>query len=282
MRTIRRLYFYTVALISLEVVAWGLVGLLRSIFSSRLVNTADVLAQALALVLVGVPIFLFHWLWTQRAAVKDEEERTASLRAIFFYAVLIGTLVPVVQNLLALVNRIALGVSDIAASRALVGGLQTWQDNLIAIFINGMVGFYFYRTLHTEWKSLPEVENFADIRRLHRYLWLLYGLLMVVYGAQQILRFIFYIPVPTYLLGEVGRELFVNGLTLLLIGTPLWVYVWRICQEALAAPVERDLKSTPGCAISALAGRGNQRFVGGRDSAGRGLALGFWRSHARL
>ena len=282
MRTIRRLYFYTVALISLEVVVWGLIGLLRSIFSSRLVNTADVLAQALALVLVGVPIFLFHWLWTQRAALNDEEERTASLRAIFFYAVLIGTLVPVVQNLLAFVNRVVLGVSDIAVSRALVGGSQTWQDNLIAIFINGVVGFYFYRTLRAEWKFLPEVENFADVRRLYRYLWLLYGLLIVVYGAQQIIRFIFYIPVPTYLLGEVGREMFVNGLTLLLIGTPLWVYVWRICQDALSASAERDSKSASGRTLPALAGRGNQRFVGGRYPAGRGSTLGLWRSDARL
>ncbi len=246
MRTIRRLYFYAVALISLEVVVWGLIGLLRSIFSSRLVNTADVLAQALALVLVGVPIFLFHWLWTQRAASKDEEERSASLRAIFFYAVLIGTLVPVVQNLLAFVNRVALGVSDLPASRALLGGLQTWQDNLIAIFINGVVAFYFWNTLRGEWKSLPEVENFADVRRLYRYLWLLYGLLMVVFGAQQILRYIFYIPVPTYLLGDVGREMFVNGLSLLLVGTPLWVYTWRLCQNALSdspagtMPAERD------------------------------------------
>jgi hypothetical protein len=234
MRTIRRLYFYAVALISLEVVIWGLIGLLRSIFSSRLVNTADALAQALALVLVGVPIFLFHWLWTQRAAARDEEERTASLRAIFFYAVLIGTLIPVIQNLLAFVNRVALGVSELPVSRALLGGSQTWQDNLIAIFINGVVALYFWNILRGEWKSLPEIENFADVRRLYRYLWLLYSLLMTVYGAQQILRYIFYIPAPTFLLGEVGREMFVNGLSLLLVGTPLWVYTWRICQEALS------------------------------------------------
>lgn len=240
MRTIRRLYFYAVALISLEVVVWGLIGLLRSIFSSRLVNTAQVLSQALALVLVGVPIFLFHWLWAQRAATKDEEERTASLRAIFFYAVLIGTLVPVVQNLLAFVNRIALGLSNVAASRALVGGFQTWQDNLIAIFINGVVAFYFWTVLSAAWRPLLEAENFADVRRLYRYLWLLYGLLMVVYGAQQILRFIFYVPIPTNLLGEVGREMFVNGLSLLLVGTPLWVYTWRICQDALSDPVVRE------------------------------------------
>jgi hypothetical protein len=246
MRTIRRLYFYAVALISLEVVIWGLIGLLRSIFSSRLVNTAEVLAQALALVLVGVPIFLFHWLWAQRTAAKDEEERSASLRAIFFYAVLIGTLIPVAQNLLAFVNRVALGVSDLPTSRALLGGSQTWQDNLIAIFINGVVALYFWTILRSEWQSLPETENFADVRRLYRYLWLLYSLLMVVYGAQQILRYIFYVPVPTYLLGEVGREMFVNGLSLLLVGTPLWVYTWRLCQDALSvsspkgAPAERE------------------------------------------
>lgn len=240
MRTIRRLYFYAVALISLEVVIWGLIGLMRTIFSSGLVNLTEVLAQALALVLVGVPIFLFHWLWTRRVAARDEEERTASLRAIFFYAVLLGTLVPVVQNLLAFVNRVALEIASVAASRALVGGFQTWQDNLIAIFINGVVAFYFWTVLSATWKSLTDVENFVDVRRLYRYLWLLYGLLMVIYGAQQILRFILYVPVPAYLLGSVGREMFLNGLSLLLVGTPLWVYTWSLCQDALSVPAERE------------------------------------------
>ena len=240
MRTIRRLYFYLVALISVEVVLWGLIGLLRSIFSSELVDTADVLAQALALVLVGLPIFLFHWLWIQRTSAKDEEERTASLRAIFFYGVLLGTLIPVVQNLLALINRLILGISNISYERAFLGGFQTWQDNLIAIIINALVALYFWNVLRDAWKSLTNSENFADVRRLYRYLWLLYSLLMVVFGAQQILRYVFYLPVPESLLGEVGREMFANGLTLLLVGTPLWVYVWHICQDALSAPAERD------------------------------------------
>jgi len=240
MRTIRRLYFYAVTLISLEVVVWGLIGLLRSIFSSRLVNTAEVLAQALALVLVGVPIFLFHWLWAQRAVAKDEEERTASLRAIFFYAVLIGTFVPVVQNLLALIDRSILELSNISTSRAFLGGVQTWQDNLIAILVNGVVAIYFWNALRNEWKSLPGIDNFTDVRRLYRYLWLLYSLLMVIFGAQQLLRYILHLPVPESLLGNLGREMFANGLTLLLVGTPLWVYTWRICQEALSAPAERD------------------------------------------
>ena len=39
MKTIRRLYFYAVAFISVEVVMWGIISLLRSIFSAnKIVN----------------------------------------------------------------------------------------------------------------------------------------------------------------------------------------------------------------------------------------------------
>ena len=237
MKTIRRLYFYAVAFISLEVVLWGGIGLLRSIMARYELGGADALARALALILVGVPIFLFHWLWAQRSASRDEEERDASLRAIFLYAVMIGTLVPVTQNLLALINRLLLGGMGLSVSRAIVGGGQSWSDNLIAILINLIVAAYFWNVLRGEWRSRPGRENFADIRRLYRYLWMLYGLLMMVFGAQQLLRFVFYVPTDT--LGVLGRETFVNGLALLLVGTPIWIYIWRICQDALADSAEQ-------------------------------------------
>ncbi|HVN14267.1 MAG TPA: DUF5671 domain-containing protein [Anaerolineales bacterium] len=238
MKTVRRLYFYAVALISLEVVLWGLIGLLRTIVNQSIVGAGDALAQALALVLVGVPIFLIHWLWAQRAATNDDEEKSASLRAIFFYAALIGTLVPVIQNLLALVDRLLLIAAMLPIQGALLGGSQSWSDNLIAIAMNLIVAAYFWNTLRGEWKTLTNVENFADVRRLYRYLWLLYGLLMTVFGAQQLLRFVFY--VPTKVLGGVGLSVFVNGLALLIVGAPLWVYVWRICQDALVDSEEME------------------------------------------
>src|SRR5512142_695624 len=99
MKTVRRLYFYAVAFISIEVVLWGLISLLRSIVDETIGGQADVLARALALVLVGMPIFLFHWLWAQRNAARDAEEQTAGVRALFFYAALISTLIPLVQNI---------------------------------------------------------------------------------------------------------------------------------------------------------------------------------------
>ena len=238
MKTVRRLYFYAVALISIEVVLWGLISLLRSIVSQTVGGTAGVLARALALTVVGLPIFLFHWLWAQRLAASDEEERAASLRAIFFYGMLLGTLIPLIQNVLALLNRGLLTAASLEPGRALLGASGTAPDNLIAIVINGLVALYFWRVLRAEWPALPETDNFSDVRRLYRYLWVIYSLLMTIFGAQQILRYIFF--VPTGLLGEMTRETIVNGLALLLIGTPLWVYTWNVVQRSLSDEHERD------------------------------------------
>lgn len=237
MKSIRRLYFYLVAFISIEVVLWGLVGLLRSVVDETISGGADALAQALALILVGVPIFLVHWLWAQRAAARDEEEKTATLRAVFFYAILLATLIPVVQNLLSFIDRALVQGAGLGIGRAFSAFRnQTLADNLIAILMNGIVAFYFWNTLRGEWATLPDKENFTEVRRLYRYIWMLYGLLMTVFGAQQILRFFFYIPGGV--LGELGREVVVNGIALLVVGTPVWVYSWRVIQDSLADPAE--------------------------------------------
>jgi hypothetical protein len=236
-KSIRRLYFYLVAFISIEVVLWGLVGLLRSVANDTISGGADALAQALALILVGVPIFLVHWLWVQRAAAREEEERTATLRAVFFYAILLATLIPVVQNLLSFIDRALIQGAGLDAGRAFsLFREQTLPDNLIAIAMNGIVAAYFWNILRNEWATLPDRENFTEVRRLYRYIWMLYGLLMTVFGIQQILRFLLYIPGD--LLGELGREVIINGLALLLVGTPIWVYSWQIIQDALVDPSE--------------------------------------------
>jgi len=237
MKTIRRLYFYAITLVSLEVVLWGLINLLRTALAGDIVPGVETLAQALALILVGVPIFFLHWTWIQRAAQRDEEEHTATLRAVFLYGTLFVLLVPAVQNALALIDRLLLESSGINAYYAIFGGTQSWKDNLIAIGFNLIAAAYFYYVLQKDWKSIHDKENFADVRRLYRYLWLIYSLTMVVFGAQQALRFDFYIP--SAMLGELGRETFVNGLALLVVGTPIWVFTWNMCQDALSDPREQ-------------------------------------------
>ena len=239
MKTIRRLYFYAVAAISIEVVLWGIIGLIRSIFNTQdISNNASNLAQALALIFVGVPIFLIHWFWTQRASATDAEEHSASIRAVFLYGILLGTLIPVIQNLLAFINRTILFSTHLSVARAVVGGSQTWVDNLIAVIVNLLIAAYFWNVLKSDWSSLAETENFAEIRRLYRFIWVLYGLLMTVYGTQQALTYVF--AFPGNVLGTIGKETAVNAIALMLIGAPIWYFTWRLLQDALADPAEKE------------------------------------------
>ncbi len=239
MKTIRRLYFYAVSAISIEVVLWGIIGLLRSIFNPQdITNNASNLASALALIFVGVPIFLIHWAWAQNVSSKDDEEHSASIRAVFLYGILLGTLIPVVQNLLAFINRTILSSAQLSAYRAVVGGSQTWLDNLIAIVINLLIAAYFWNVLRSNWKTLSEPESFAEIRRLYRFVWVLYGLLMAVYGVQQAISYAF--SFPTGVLGEIGGETAVNAIALMVIGSPIWYYAWRFLQDALVESDEKE------------------------------------------
>ena len=238
MKTVRRLYFYAVAFISIEVMLWGLINLVRSIVDATVGGQADALARALALVVVGMPIFLFHWLWAQRMAARDLEERMAGVRAFFLYAILISTLIPLVQNVLALIDRLFLDAGNLELSRAILGHAQPWQDSLIAIVMNGLVAAYFWSVLRAEWASLPDTKTFADVRRLYRYVWVLYSLIMMIFGAQQVLRFL--LSPPSLAFGDFGRETVVNGIALLVVGTPIWFYTWRLIQDSLADPHEHD------------------------------------------
>ena len=237
MKTIRRFYRYLVALISLEVILWGLIDLGRSAVGGELVGSGvNQLARSLALILVGVPVFLLHWLVAQRDARQDEDERTSRLRALFLYGALLATLIPVAQNTLTLVNHLWLRVLGLPTREALLSPSQTWPDNLIAIVINGLAAGYFFFVLRQTWQDLPERDAFLQTRRLYRYVWVVYGLVMLVFGASQVLNYIFNLA-ETF--GTGPQAALANGLSLIFVGAPLWAYAWMRVQRSLSQSGER-------------------------------------------
>lgn len=237
MQNIRRLYIYGVSLISLEVILWGSIGLLRSLFTGQEIGggSVDRLAGALSLILVGTPIFLFHWIWAQRSARKELEERSSLVRALFLYIVLLITLVPLAQNTLSLIERILLLALGLDPARAILGGNQVWSDNLVAMIANGIAAFYFYWVLKLDWRVGPEGNAFKDIRRLYRYVWLGYSLVLVSAGLQQLIEFMLVIWES---IGDGAQLLLANGLALLLVGVPIWIYTGRLIQRSLIDPDE--------------------------------------------
>lgn len=253
MNTIKRFYLYAVAFISFEVVLWGLIELGRSMVTDPEINgTATRLAGALSLILVGVPVFLIHWGLAQRSAKIEIEERSSRLRGIFLYGVMLATLLPCVQNILAMVNRQLAIVMNIEMWRVLVGDGQVLSDNLIALGLNATAALFFYSVLHKDWESPLEGEAYQEVRRLYRYLWLLYGLGLVLFGSQQILQFLSGLPAAigadqsqvgihlgTLLLNSQDVALLPNGLSLILVGTPLLALITSRIKRSLVDDSER-------------------------------------------
>ncbi len=236
MQTIRRLYLYGVTLVSLETVVWGAIGLARSILAGdELGSNITRLASALSFILVGVPVFLLHWWLAQRGALRDAEERSSRVRAVFLYGAMLATLAPVFQNLLALLDRIFLQVLNLSPSSAFFGGSQSLADNLVAMALNGVFAAYFYSVTQGDWKATPQGEAFPEVRRLYRYLWLLYSLALVVAGVQQLLFFVLSLWEAA---GTGARMALANGLALALVGAPLWFFVWQRIQAAYEEPGE--------------------------------------------
>ncbi|MBT3392335.1 MAG: hypothetical protein HN413_18205 [Chloroflexi bacterium] len=238
MQTVRRVYRYLIAFISLEVMIWGIIQLARTTFSRELIgSTATQLASALSFIFVGIPVFLLHWIPAQRSAATDSEEYSSRVRAWFLYGALLSTLIPVAQNGLALINRVGLSLIDIPVERAIFGGSQNWADNLIAMLVNALVAGYIFRVTRQNWEKTPPGSAFSETRRLYRYLWGLYSLGLVVGGIIAIGLYVFS---TGEIIGSSPHERWVNGITLLLIGIPLWVVCWRTIHASLELPEERQ------------------------------------------
>jgi len=236
MKTIRRLYIYLITLISLEVVTWGMIRLARTFTNPAIGRDAGSLAGALALILVGLPIFMLHWWMAQRQASAEEEERFCLIRALFFYGAFLGALIPVTQNILVLINRLFLSVFQQPSYLGIFGGRQIWSDNLIAIFMNILIGAYIFYTLRKDWDAEPPNSHLVNIRRLSRYLLLVYSLGLVVGGVSQVIRFLFKIVT---IIGKLPQDWLANGLSLLVVGVPFWLVIQRIIQRSLQYRTER-------------------------------------------
>ncbi len=105
MLNIRRVYMYLISAISLNVVAWALIALLRNLLTPGLNQLSGginynltTVALQLAVIIIGLPIFLAHWIWAQRLAQREKEEQQAPLRLLYLYVMLTAFLAPFIAN----------------------------------------------------------------------------------------------------------------------------------------------------------------------------------------
>lgn len=229
MQTIRRLYQYLISLVSLLTMIWAGILLLRSLVGGGQIGSRSTsLAAGLAFILVSGPVFLGHWLWAQREAATDEDARQSGVRAVFLFLILTALLLPVLHNSLALLGRLLHRLLTPGRMVTVIGGDQTLGDNLIAIGVNLAWAAYF-----VPWVRRVEGEQAPLARRLYRYFWSLYGLVLLLFGAAGLIGSLFdlaqgaVVAFPT------------DALALTLTGGVTWGATWFVVQRSLTQAEER-------------------------------------------
>lgn len=238
MRVVRRLYFYTVAFISLQVILWGVITLVSSSIDAPVAGgLANLLARGLSQVLVGLPFFMIHWRVIQHDLAEDAQEQQTLIRAIFNYGLKIATLVPILTNLHAIIRRPLLHwIHAIAPAQNFLAS-TSFTENGFTIFLNLIVFIFATRLLASDWQSFPDSTHLRGVRRIYRYVWQLIAIISLVVGIQELLFSIFFVSQG---IGNPNSLKLVSGFSVTLIAISLWFDTTRRIEESAASSKEES------------------------------------------
>ena len=222
--TLRRLYHYGLSFVALMVSASGAVMLVDYVGDSfggpeLLSRGVTQLAMALAFILVGVPVWLFHWWLAHRAVRRFPSETRALSRKVY---------VSVVLAVSAALGAFGL----VSLLRWLFGGDSFNGLHLAFPLVWGAVwGFHWY----VESQEVPRTEDGDFVRRVYVYGTSLYGLVMLLAGLGVILRslagqaydafFATQVLLPGQ--GSLWNGTTQNALALFLVGGLFWWWHWH-------------------------------------------------------
>ena len=246
MVTVRRWYILLVCAVSLQSMSWAVIALLRNLLTlGREAPTASIAFQ-IAVIVIGLPIFLAHWLWAQRLAGRESDERESALRRFYLYATLAAFLGPLAANAFDLVARLlalALGVErrDFEFPESSV--TEAIIRHVVAIAVLGLLWFYHQRVVAEDARAAPETENSATVRRLYVLGFSAAGVTLTTMGIIHLLRWIMF----QFGDGPAIRGANLGGLVAeaarLAVGLPLWLVFWRWAQRLFAGPSEEERES---------------------------------------
>ncbi len=247
MVAIRRWYVYLVCAISLQSVTWAVIALLRGLLIG-LERPVTATAFEIAVIIVGLPLFLGHWLWAQRLAATeaDVQERASAVRRLYIYGTLAGFLAPALANAFTLLRTLfslASGVyrPDYLAPDNYTAG-QSVGRALAALVVLGLMWFYHSRVVRADSLAAPEAGHLATVRRLYVLGFSAAGMWMSTLVVMHLLRWLMLQAGPS-LVFEMGRAALADELARALVGVPTWLIFWRWARRLFTGPSVEERES---------------------------------------
>jgi len=246
MNTARRWYIYLVCAISLQAVAWAVIALLRNLLAGG-GGEVTAIAFQIATIIIALPLFLVHWLWAQRLAGREINEREASLRGAYHYGLMAGFLGPLIANAFTLIAYVFWIVTGRPGRDSSYKGGSVFEDvlyNLIPIIVCILLWFYQKQVVAEDVKASPESAGFASMRRLYLFVFSAWGMTMTTMAVIHVLRWImFHFGGGSAINFDGGIGYLNNEAARLIAGVPLWLLFWRQAQSLFNGPNESERES---------------------------------------
>ena len=197
MQAARRLYLYVMSGITLAVIAAGLAILIDVILTGsgilqhpydQYTSRREQLSQAIAMLVVGVPVWAVHWRLIERGMAPSRPERDAergsTIRAIYLTLVLVVTLAVWVTGAGALVQYLIASADRTLTSTSYVDPVAS-----VSMMVVGLIGWVFHVLVRRRDLSGDPVSGPAAwIPRLYLYGVSLAALTLAIGALQEFAR----------------------------------------------------------------------------------------------
>ena len=235
MTTVRRWYLFVVCAVSLQAVAWAVIWLLRGILLPDLLAGPELFSMQIAIVVIGLPIFLWHWGRARGAALSWSEGGRVDIGPfpLYLYGMLAGFIGPVVANTITLLQvlfRIVLGISAKVLPSGLLPAEAAVHAGIGIVVLTGLT--LFFRQLEHRAPAVREDVrgHLSDMRRGFMLAFSAAGLSMTVTSTIGLLRWlIFQIGGDGVAVSTSGEVVSLQAARLL-VGLMLWQLPWRRAQ----------------------------------------------------
>jgi hypothetical protein len=243
----RRVYLYLITFISLLILLSGASTLLRLLFEQGLSVAPDTFAgpdylreqfsSAAALTLVGVVVWVIHWLLAQRSvaapAPGGPQERRSVLRKLLIYGVLLVTVGEVLFALSRLLRALLLaGAGPGGDLRAAV------SEAVPTALVYGVAWAYYARVRATDALVAPEQGGAATVRRWYVYLVSFVALSELMFALSALARYLWQSATgggQGAVIGGAGvPEPVASNMAWIIAAGVGWVGHWWMAQRAVA------------------------------------------------
>jgi hypothetical protein len=224
MSTVRRVFFFILALITLGILAAGLRNLLSLSFDAivarfTLAQIGDLrqqLSLGIAMVVIGAPLWLLFWGTMQRHSERDPDEKGSALHAFYLNIVLVVSALVTVFMLYVLISWLLAGLPPDQFS----------PGNTATLIVAAAVWVYHWRISEKEAYPTPVART---VRRWYVYILSATGLVWLSFGVVQVVNQAF-LSLPIWP-GDIVKAGFWNSgtrgsLAGILTGTLVWVFYW--------------------------------------------------------